>query len=44
MTATVYCLLYNGAYLACEAAITLIVLALPPVRKVMGQLKTMALE
>lgn len=42
MTAPVYSLLYNGAYLVCEAVITLIILALPPVKKVMGQLKTMA--
>ncbi|MDO4293466.1 MAG: energy-coupled thiamine transporter ThiT [Eubacteriales bacterium] len=44
MSAPVYSLVYNGAYLAAEAAITLIVLALPPVKKVMGQLKTLATQ
>ena len=44
MTAPVYSLLYNGAYLVSEAALTLVILALPPVKKVMGQLKIMAME
>jgi len=44
MTAPVYSLLYNGSYLLCESVITLIILALPPVKKVMGQLKALALE
>ena len=42
MSAPVYSLVYNGAYLGAEALLTVIILALPPVKKVMGQLKTMA--
>ena len=42
MSAPVYSLAYNGAYLGAEALLTVIILALPPVKKVMGQLKTMA--
>ena len=44
MSAPIYSLLYNGAYIVSEAVITLIILALPPVKKAMGQLKTLALE
>ena len=39
-----YSLAYNGAYLFAEAAITLAVLAVPPVRKAFGRLKQLALE
>lgn len=44
MAAPVYSLVYNGAYLGAEAALTLIILVLPPVQKAMATLKTMALE
>ena len=44
MSAPVYSLVYNGIYLSVEAVLTLIVLYLPPVKKVMGQLKTMATQ
>ena len=40
----VYSLVYNGIYLSVEAVLTLIILYLPPVKKVMGQLKTMATQ
>ena len=39
MSAPVYSLVYNGIYLSVEAVLTLIVLYLPPVKKVMGQFK-----
>lgn len=42
LSAPVYSLLYNGSYIGAEAILTLIVLALPPMKKVMGQLRTMA--
>lgn len=42
MSAPVYSLAYNGAYLGAEALLTIIVLSLPPIKKVMAQLKTMA--
>ena len=42
MSAPVYSLVYNGAYLGAEALLTIIVLSLPPIKKVMAQLKTMA--
>lgn len=42
MTAPVYSLLYNGSYLLAEAAVTLVFLTFSPVKKVMGQLKSMA--
>ena len=42
MTAPLYSLLYNGSYLFCEAVMTLVILSLPPVKKIMGQLKSMA--
>ena len=42
MSAPVYSLVYNGAYLGAEALLTIIVLSLLPIKKVMAQLKTMA--
>ena len=42
MSAPVYSLAYNGSYLGCEAAITLIVLAIPAVNKAFAQVKEMA--
>ena len=42
MSAPVYSLAYNGSYLGCEAAITLIVLAIPAVNKAFAQVKQMA--
>ena len=42
MSAPVYSLAYNGSYLGCEAAITLIVLAIPAVNKAFAQVKAMA--
>ncbi len=39
-----YSLAYNAIYIFAEAAVTLIVLAVPAVRSLMGRLKTMALE
>lgn len=43
MAAPVYSLAYNGSYLLTEAAITLIIIALPPVSKALRQLKALAL-
>lgn len=43
MTAPVYSLVYNGAYIGLEAAITLILAALPPVSRGLARVKTMAL-
>ena len=37
-----YSIVYNAIYIFAEAAITVIIIALPPVKKVMGQIKTMA--
>ena len=42
MSAPVYSLAYNGSYLGCEAAITLIVLAIPAVNKAFTQVKQLA--
>jgi thiamine transporter len=42
--AVVYSLAYNGAYLAAEAAITLIVIALPPVSKALQTVKKQATD
>ena len=42
MSAPVYYLAYNGSYLGCEAAITLIVLAIPAVNKAFAQVKQLA--
>ncbi len=36
----IYSLAYNGAYLGAEAAITLVILALPPVQKALKYVKT----
>lgn len=44
MAAPIYSLAYNGSYLGAEAAITLILLSLPPVSKALAQVKQMALE
>ncbi len=44
MSAPVYSLTYNGAYLGAEAVITVVILCLPPIKKVMVQLKRMATE
>lgn len=38
----IYSLLYNGAYIIPEAAITLILIALPPVNKALAQVKQQA--
>ncbi len=42
MTAPVYSFLYNGAYIVPEALLTLILAALPPVRKGLDRVKKMA--
>lgn len=42
MSAPVYSLAYNGSYLGCEAAMTLVVLAIPAVNKGFAQVKRMA--
>ena len=42
MSAPVYSLAYNGAYLGCEALITLIVLAIPAVNQAFVKVKEMA--
>ncbi|MCM1267174.1 MAG: energy-coupled thiamine transporter ThiT [Bacteroidales bacterium] len=39
-----YSLVYNGIYIFAEGAITLIILALPPVQKAVGAVKKMALS
>lgn len=44
MSAPVYSLAYNGAYLGLEALITLIVLAIPAVNKAFARVKEMALN
>ncbi len=44
MSAPVYSLAYNGSYLACEAGITLVVLAIPAVNKAFAQVKQMAVS
>lgn len=44
MSAPIYSLVYNGAYLAAEAVITIIVISLPPVKTALGQLKKMAVQ
>ncbi len=40
--AVVYSLAYNGTYLGAEAALTLIVIAIPPVHKALAYVKTLA--
>ena len=42
--AVVYSLAYNGAYLAAEAVITLIIISLPPVSKALQTVKRQATE
>ena len=44
MSAPIYSLAYNGAYLGCEAVITLILLAIPAVSKAFARAKEMALN
>jgi len=44
MSAPVYSLAYNGSYLGCEAAVTLVVLAIPAVQKAFARVKEMALH
>lgn len=44
MSAPVYSLVYNGAYLSAEAVITIIILCLPPMKRAMVQLKNMAVK
>lgn len=44
MTAPVYSLVYNGSYLLTEAAITLVIIALPPVAHALSRIKTLAKE
>ncbi len=44
MTAPVYSLLYNGSYLGTEAAITIAILLLPPVKQGLLKIKKMAQE
>lgn len=43
-SAVVYSLAYNGAYIGLEALITIVLLALPPVNKALGYVKTLALK
>lgn len=40
----IYSILYNGAYLGLEAAITLVIIFIPPVRKALAYVKKMALS
>ena len=42
MAAPVYSFVYNGAYIGAEAAITVILLMLPPVSKGLARVKQMA--
>lgn len=42
MSAPIYSLTYNGAYIGTEAAVTLILVALPPVAKGLARVKEMA--
>lgn len=39
-----YSLIYNGSYLAAEAAITIVLIALPPVARALGHIKKLATE
>lgn len=43
MSPLVYSITYNGSYLAAEAAITLVLLSVPAMRKALAQVKTQAL-
>lgn len=44
MIAPVYSLVYNGSYLLTEAAITLVIIALPPVDNALHRIKALACE
>lgn len=44
MSAPIYSLVYNGAYLGLEALITLVLIAIPPVNKGLAKVKGMAAE
>lgn len=44
MAAPLYSLVYNGSYLGAEAAITLILIALPPVSKALAHVKRLVSE
>jgi thiamine transporter len=44
MSPLVYAIVYNGSYLATEAAITIILLCVPAVRKALATVKTQALN
>ena len=44
MSAPVYSLVYNGAYLLTEGGITLIIIAIPPVQNALARVKRMVLE
>ncbi len=44
MSAPIYSLVYNGSYLITEAAITLIIISLPPVAKSLSHIKILALN
>ena len=44
MSPLIYSVSYNGAYLAAEAAITLVLLAVPAVRNALVQVKNQALS
>lgn len=44
MSAPVYSMVYNGAYIGLEALVTLILIALPPVSKGLAKVKDMALS
>lgn len=43
MSAPLYSLAYNGSYLGCEAALTLVILAIPAVNKAFVRVKQMAI-
>lgn len=44
MSAPIYSIVYNGSYIGAEAAITLILICIPPVSNALAQVKKMALE
>lgn len=44
MSAPVYSLAYNGSYLISEAAVTLVIISLPPVKKALEYVKKMAIK
>ena len=44
MSAPIYSLIYNGAYIGAEAGLTLFALALPPVSNAISHIKRMALD